>query len=298
MEQIKLLKGLSTKLALVDVKEGQLLFTTDTGKIYLDAASGTRIELYKGSFEDFKQDIDDLKEQVGTGTVADAIEEAISGLTADDIPELTIAKITGLQDALDAKQDTVVFNSTYDAEDNKAATMADITAATAGLAGAMHFVGVSSTDPSEDGVTIEGKTDFAAGDVVVFGITEWVYDGATWRELGTEGSYAVKGSIKNADIAADAAIDQSKIAGLTQALAELRGETGGEGEEITGESNSIAGAKKYADEKIEALDVTDIAVAGQFVTSVSQVDGKVVVTRETVALDSLVWGSFDTVTEE
>ena len=36
--------------------------------------------------------------------------------------------------------------------------------------------------------------------------------------MGDEGSYAVKGAIKNVDIAADAAISQSKIANLTTDL--------------------------------------------------------------------------------
>lgn len=107
---------------------------------------------------------------------------------------------------------------------NKSYVDAAITTATAGLSGAMHYCGASKTDPtSEDGptgVTGSGKSGaFVKGDVVTYGIKEYVYDGTSWRELGTEGSYAVKGAIKDADIATDAAIDQSKISGLTDALA-------------------------------------------------------------------------------
>ena len=76
----------------------------------------------------------------------------------------------------------------------------------------MHYCGASKTDPtSEDGptgVTGSGKSGaFVKGDVVTYGIKEYVYDGTSWRELGTEGSYAVKGAIKDADIATDAAIN-------------------------------------------------------------------------------------------
>lgn len=96
-----------------------------------------------------------------------------------------------------------------------------ITAATAGLTGAMHFVGVSTTDPkSESGATVDEKTTFSKGDVVLFGDKEFVYDGTTWIELGDESSYIVKGTkFTNADIADDAAIAQSKISGLTTDLA-------------------------------------------------------------------------------
>lgn len=99
-----------------------------------------------------------------------------------------------------------------------------VDAAVADLAGAMHFVGVSTTDPKgTTGATVSGHTKWAAGDVVIYGSKEFVLDkaenkAANWHELGDESIYAVKGSIVNADIAANAAIDQSKINGLSNSL--------------------------------------------------------------------------------
>lgn len=99
-----------------------------------------------------------------------------------------------------------------------------VDAAVADLAGAMHFVGVSTTDPKgTTGATVSGHTKWAAGDVVIYGNKEFVLDkaenkAANWHELGDESIYAVKGSIVNADIAANAAIDQSKINGLSNSL--------------------------------------------------------------------------------
>ena len=96
--------------------------------------------------------------------------------------------------------------------------------AVADLAGAMHFVGVSTTDPKgTTGATVSGHTKWSAGDVVIYGNKEFVLDkaenkAANWHELGDESIYAVKGSIVNADIAANAAIDQSKINGLGASL--------------------------------------------------------------------------------
>lgn len=90
-----------------------------------------------------------------------------------------------------------------------------ITTATAGLTGAMHFKGKLDALPA--------ATDYDAGDVVIVGQKEYVLldDKGTksWSLLGDEGSYAVKGSITDADIANNAAIAQSKIYGLTDALA-------------------------------------------------------------------------------
>lgn len=98
-----------------------------------------------------------------------------------------------------------------------------ITNATKGLTGAMHYIGASSTDPMlPAGPTVTGHTGaFASGDVVTWGDNkEYVYDGTTWRVLGDEGSYIVKGTkFTDADIADNAAISQLKIDGLQTALA-------------------------------------------------------------------------------
>lgn len=135
-----------------------------------------------------------------------------AALTEANIPNLSISKVTGLQGALNAKQDTLVFESPYDAETNKVATKADITAAVGGLSGAMHFRGVQAQLPAD-------TAGYASGDVILVGNKEYVCDGTAWHELGDETIYAVKGNIVNADIAAGAAIEQSKIANLTTDLA-------------------------------------------------------------------------------
>ena len=64
----------------------------------------------------------------------------------------------------------------------------------AGLTGAMHFIGTSSTDPISEGPTVDGHTGgFSAGDVVVYTPAgkqecEYVYNGSTWQEFGSTGS--------------------------------------------------------------------------------------------------------------
>ena len=187
-----------------------------------------------------------------------------------------VADINGLDTALAAKQDTVVFNTAYDASSNKAATMTDVTNAVAGLSGAMHFVGASTTDPAGGTVTIgEELYSGKSGDVVLFGQKEYVFDGTNWKLLGDEGSYAVKGAITNADIAAGAAIDASKVAGLETAISDIAGLKTSVGTTPVAEQITTA---------IGNLDKTDAPVASQFVTAVTQTDGVIAVQRAQAAV--------------
>ena len=55
-------------------------------------------------------------------------------LVAEDIPELAQSKISGLTNALDAKQDTVAFDGEYSAQ-NKAATVSTVNSAAAAVVG-------------------------------------------------------------------------------------------------------------------------------------------------------------------
>lgn len=117
-----------------------------------------------------------------------------------------VDKISQADGVISAELGELVFNSAYNASTNKAATMSDVTAAVADLNGAMHFEGVSTTDPVNAGVSIAEKPDYvaAAGDVVIFvnannTPVEYVYDGAKWHQLGNE-SIAQK-AIENLDVA-------------------------------------------------------------------------------------------------
>ena len=129
------------------------------------------------------------------------------------IPNITLAKVTdaGTAAAKAAAVDAIVADSTDTGLVSAAQVATFVKTSVAGLSGAMHFAGVVTQLPNT------GK----AGDVVVMGTKEYVYvnDAEKWVELGDEGTHAIKGEIVNADIKAGAAIDQSKIAGLTNALA-------------------------------------------------------------------------------
>lgn len=53
------------------------------------------------------------------------------------------------------------------------------------------------------------------------------------------------------------------------------------------DSDNLAAAKKHADDAIAALDVTDTAVENQFVTSVSETDGKISVSRSSITASQI-----------
>lgn len=163
-------------------------------------------------------DLDVAEVAVGTGEIIEKISEtdgkiSVSkrALVAGDIPTIEQSQVNGLGTALAAKQDTLAFqNDNYDKTTNKAITKSDLDAAVAGLSGAVHFIGVKESLP----------TSGNNGDICIVGNKEYVYStsDSKWHELGDETIYAVKGQIVDADIKADAAIAQSKIAGLTDAL--------------------------------------------------------------------------------
>ena len=75
-------------------------------------------------------------------------------LLAEDVPELGISKISGLQAAIDAKQDTVTFDGKYSAT-NKAATVSTVNSAVSAV--------VSNGDDKAADDTIKGAKLYADG---------------------------------------------------------------------------------------------------------------------------------------
>lgn len=160
----------------------------------------------------------------GTGEIIEKVSQtngkiSVSkrALVAGDIPTIEQSQVNGLGTALAAKQDNLAFQSdNYDKETNKVITKSDLDTAVAGLTGVTHFKGVVENLPASA----------ANGDIYIkTDGTEYIYvkpDAATeghFEELGDQNSHIKHGTVVDSDIAANAAIAQSKIAGLTTALA-------------------------------------------------------------------------------
>lgn len=90
----------------------------------------------------------------------------------------TISETNGV---INAEKRDLVFASAYNPETNKAATVADITTAVADLNGAMHYVGKKEKLPTD-------VSGYEAGDVIIVGVKEYVFDGTKFDELGDEGA--------------------------------------------------------------------------------------------------------------
>lgn len=150
-------------------------------------------------------------------TDSDAYATAAQGTKADNAMPKSGGTFTG----------EVVLNADP-TKDLGAATKQYVDSKTAALTGAMHFVGVSTTDPAAEGATVAGHTKWAAGDVVLYGNKEYVLKAssntaANWVELGDEGSHALKtiqisaggGLTGGGDLSADRTISHAgKAAGL------------------------------------------------------------------------------------
>ena len=200
----------------------------------LNDATNTRVEALEtaigeggsvGSQIDAKiAELDAAEVAVGTGEIIEKISQtdgkiSVSkrALVAGDIPTIEQSQVNGLAGALAAKQDTLAFQSdNYDKETNKAITKSDLDTAIAGLTGVTHFKGVVENLPaSAENGDIYIKTD---GTEHIYVKPDALTEGR-FEELGDQNSHIKHGTVVDSDIAANAAIAQSKIAGLTDALA-------------------------------------------------------------------------------
>ena len=161
--------------------------------------------------------------------------------------------------------DVLSFAGNYNGAENPIATRDYVTEAVADLNGAMHFIGVSTTDPlSESGPTVTGVASFKAGDVVLFGYDEYVYDGSKWITLGNESIYA-----KAAEVNTEFGKVRKELA---DAKTDLQGEIDGD---IAAARTAIT---KEIGDKIATLDYTGKGSQGKFVTDVTETDGIISVT--------------------
>ena len=160
-----------------------------------------------------------------------------------------------------AATEVLGFEGNYDKTSNPIATRQYVLDSVADLNGAMHFRGTVDADPT---ITTPTGT-YKAGDVVLFGYDEYVYNGSKWIPLGNESIYAKKTEVDG---------EFAKVRGeMTTQKTELQGEIDSD---IAAAKTELTGAINKA---IQGLDKDDAAVAGQFVTAVSEADGVITVSR-------------------
>lgn len=153
------------------------------------------------------------------------------------------------------------FEGNYDKTSNPIATRQYVLDSVADLNGAMHFRGTVDADPT---VTAPTGT-YKPGDVILYGYDEYVYNGTKWLALGNESIYAKKTEVDDEFTAVRQEMKDQKT--------ELQGEIDND---IAAAKTELTGAINTA---IQGLDKDDAAVAGQFVTAVSEADGVITVSR-------------------
>lgn len=175
-------------------------------------------------------------------------------LVADNIPELGVSKITGLQGLLDGKQDTLTFDGGYSAGVNNVATVSTVNTAKSDLIG-----DTSAEAATTDGNTIadvrryvDAKTKVLASDAKLAELSNKVT--ANTNSIATiNTSLAEGGSVSNAIAEAkqagtDAAtavstLENGKVKANTEAIAAIN----------NAETGILKQAKNYADGKDTAI---------------------------------------------
>lgn len=298
--------------------EGKL----DTYKTTNDAAVKAAKDAADAAQADVDQEILDRKAAIEALKMATAVEGAQEGTTVKFID-----KVSQENGIVSAELGELVFNSAYNAETNKAATMSDITDTMANLNGAMRFKGVVETIPTDN-------TGYVGGDVIIVGTKEHVFDGTKWIELGDETTAGtliagITGSSTGAASKtvtahtqangvvtltySDIAIAESQVDGLTTKLATMQGEIDAEEERAAAAEKANADAIKLingtdtgksmrevaedvAGDGLEGLTNANIQTLGQDETAlvVSQNNGAVAVTKQKIQIaESQVTGLTD-----
>lgn len=179
------------------------------------------------------------------------------------------------------------------------------TVTVAGVSGAMHFLGESTTPVTNHGTekpTISGQViDVISGDVVLYQGLEFVWDGNQWIELGDESSFALKsvtitgtsGLAGGGDLTGNRTITHIENIGTSGTVACTDADNKVEvissitydqyghftqipsKADITPNINALAGAVVATE--LGKLDYAD--VSGDYVTAVTETDGKIAVTK-------------------
>ena len=192
---------------------------------------------------------------------------------------IAISDVTDLQSTLDGKQNKLDIADEYNAGTNPVATVATITKMVADLNGAMHFEGTVTGDTFEAAIAaaIEGGAAYEAGDVVLYGYDEYVYDGENWHILGNESIYYTKADAETKHQSQDAEIENLKTSKQDKLVFATA---------YNAENNKAATAKDVTD-AVAALVKADAAVTGQFVTAVSEENGVISVSRAALGVSDI-----------
>lgn len=185
-------------------------------------------------------------------------------------------------------------------------TVFNITAADLGLASGMRFVGISTTDPVAAGATVDGYTDWRAGDVVLYKrsgeasyeeyiLTTGGNDAANWELLGDASSYAMKdvtitagaGLTGGGDLSQNRTISHAQDATKAKDAAPVKVGSDAFGHVVLGEAFTVA------EDGAHGHSVSATIPAETFVDEVTHTDTHLALDKKTVKAVTAVPGAFN-----
>lgn len=271
--QISKVSGLQTAL---DSKQDNLTFdgtyNASTNKVATVSTVTTAIDK-----------LDSTGATAETGEVISAVSQtdgvitvSKKTLTAEDIPTLTTDKLSDFATKHAEKQDVLGFAGQYNKTSNPVATKSYVDSAVADLNGAMHFEGVVTGATFEEAIAASGKT-FVAGDVVLYGVDEYVYDGSEWHTLGNESIYALK-----TDVSTEFANVRQELSDEVTALDNAKQDNLVFDGTYDSSTNKVA-TQTTVSTAIGKLDAAKVSAGtGQVIDSIVEADGIVTATIKTL----------------
>lgn len=277
----------------------------------LTSLSGTVTTLSEG-LATVSGNVTTLSSQLGTlsetvGTLSTGLGTVSSGLSSLSGAVSTLSgKVSANETAISTLSGKVSANETAISGLTGRVTAAEgdidaLQAQIGSLTGAMHFIGVSTTNPAEEGgPTVEDhEGEFKSGDVVLFGTKEYVYNGTTWVELGDEGSHLTKTEAENTYVKKTFSLNGHTLSGTSLSLtaADVGADVAGAAEGVKTELNSTISTLSGRVDQLEtdkvvasditaainALDVAAVTIgAGETVKSISETDGKIAVEKQAI----------------